>query len=122
VAQQGHYEGQTSSPGHSFESIALPAAKKKNIAVIAMKVTGRNQLFGGEPNVAEGRDMIRYALSLPISHAVVGMSKMEHVRQNAELARTFQSMPGEEMKSFSERMAVTHKAALDRYFLNHHDA
>ena len=49
-------------------------------------------------------------------------SNLEHIRQNAELVRKFRPMPEQEMRSFSSRMAATHKAALDRYFLHHHDA
>ena len=69
AAMQGHYEGYTFRPRHSFESIAPPVAKRKNMGILAMKTTGR----GSEPGKAVSRDLIRYALSLPISVAVVGM-------------------------------------------------
>jgi uncharacterized protein len=122
AAMQGHYDGQTSRPGHSYESMALPVARKKNMGIIAMKVTGRNNLVGASPEKSGAQDLIRYALSLPISVAVVGMGEAAHVRQNAELARTFQPMPEAEMKSLSGRMAANHKIALDRFFSDHLDA
>ena len=121
AAQQGHYEGYTSRPGNSFEGIAMPVAVQKGMAVIAMKVTGKNELVGVQPTMAEGQDLIRYALSLPVSHAVIGLTKLEHIRQNAELARTFQPMSQNEMKTFSARMTAVHKASLDRFFLHHQD-
>ena len=53
---QGHYEGYTFRPRHSFESIAPQCEARLWV-----------------------RDLIRYALSLPISVAVVGMGQLQHV-------------------------------------------
>lgn len=121
AAQQGHYEGETSDPGHSFESIAMPAALKKGIGVLAMKVTARNQLMNDKPELSRGRDLIRYALSLPISLAVVGMSQHGHVRANSELARSFESMPETEREKLAASVSSEKRAALGRYFLHHRD-
>lgn len=121
AAQQGAYET-TSRPGNSFATIALPAAVKKGIAVIAMKSTGRNSLVGSTSELASGEELIRYTLSLPVATAVVGMADANHIRQNAALARTFQPMPEAEMLSLATRMAKLHKARLDRHFHDHRDA
>lgn len=122
AARQGFAGNHLSSIGPSFESVALPAAKSKNIGVIAMKVTGRGTLVGDDPQKADARKLVRYSLSLPVSLAVVGMSEFAFIRQNAELARGFDPMPRSEMENLSERMARAHKAALDRYFRRHVDA
>lgn len=121
AAQQGAYET-TSRPGNSFATIALPAAVKKGIAVIAMKSTGRNSLVGATSELASGETLIRYTLSLPVATAVVGMADHNHIRQNAALARSFQPMPAAEMQSLAERMTKQHKARLDRHFHDHLDA
>jgi aryl-alcohol dehydrogenase-like predicted oxidoreductase len=121
AAMQGHYEGFTSRPGHSFESIALPVAKRKNMGILAMKTTGRDQLVGSEPGKAVGRDLIRYALSLPISVAVVGMGQLQHVHDNVELARTFAPFDKREMNTLAERVAAQ-RAALHGFIRNHDDA
>jgi hypothetical protein len=121
AAQQGAYET-TSRPGNSFETAALPAAVKKGIAVIAMKATGRKTLVGSGPELAGGEELIRYALSLPVATAVVGMAEADHIRANAKLARDFRPMPEAEMRSFAARMAKVHKARLDRHFHDHLDA
>jgi uncharacterized protein len=47
----------------------LPLAAKRDIGIIAIKIMGQNALIG---NVS-GDDLLRYALSLPISVANVGM-------------------------------------------------
>jgi predicted aldo/keto reductase-like oxidoreductase len=122
AALQGAEEGNTSRLGHSFESVALPVTLRKNIGAIAMKVTGRNALIGDEPAKADAGSLLRYSLSLPISVAVVGMSKLDYIRQNAESARNFQPMPRSSMEELSGRLAARHKAALDRHFSNHQDA
>jgi predicted aldo/keto reductase-like oxidoreductase len=121
AAQQGAYET-NSRPGASFETTAMPAALKKGIAVIAMKATGRRTLVGPGPDLADGEELIRYALSLPIATAVVGMAEHEHIRKNAQMARGFQPMPEGEMRRFAERMAKVHKARLDLHFRDHVDA
>lgn len=121
AAMQGHYEGYTSKPGNSFESIALPVAKAKNMGMLAMKTTGRNLLVGTEPSKASAQDLIRYALSLPIAVAVVGLGVANHVRENAELARTFKPMSKEQMREVSGRVA-SQRAALHGFFHDHLDA
>lgn len=121
AAKQGHYET-AAHPGNSFESIALPIAQAKGMGIIAMKVTGRATLVGGTEDKAAANDLIRYALSLPISLAVVGMADHGHIRENADLARTFRPMSEPQMRSFGERMTRSHKARLDRYFSDHIDS
>lgn len=120
-AMQGYFNANTSHPGHSFESIALPVAVKKQMGIIAMKVTGRTALVGDTADKAPAAELIRYALSLPVSVSVVGMAAPAHIRENAALARSFQPMSKTEMISFAGRISKAHKAALDRFFADHVD-
>jgi len=105
----------------SFEKVALPAAKKKNLGVIAMKVTGQEDLLGGATQYSMD-DLLRYSLSLPVAAAVVGMPKLDQIRHNAEFARNFKPMPPAQMRDLSDRVSRTHKLALDRRFAHHIDA
>ena len=120
-AMQGYFQANSSRPGHSFESIALPVAVKKRMGIIAMKVTGRTALVGDTADKAPAAELIRYALSLPVSVSVVGMASPAHIRENAALARSFKQMSKNEMTSFATRISAAHKAALDRYFADHVD-
>ena len=108
-------------PASSFERIALPVAKKKNLGVIAMKVTAQENLVGDGAGKSSIGPLLRYALSLPVSVAVVGMPKLDYIRQNTEIARSFRPMPKREMRDFSRRMADANKVAMDRYFCCHED-
>jgi uncharacterized protein len=121
AAMQGHYEGYTSRPGHSFESIALPVAKAKNMGILAMKTTGRELLVGTETTKASAQDLIRYALSLPVAVAVVGLGVANHVRENAELARSFKPLSKEQMIKLADRVAPQ-RTALHGFFKHHQDA
>lgn len=106
----------------SFEAVALPAARKKNLGVIAMKVTGQDELVGDSSGKSTMEKLLQYSLSLPVAVAVVGMPKPEQIRQNVELARSFKPMPKGEMEDLSRRMSDAYKVALDRRFAQHLDA
>jgi len=72
-----------------FEELALPAARKKSLGVIAMKVTGQEFLLGPGENKAEIDSLLRYSMSLPVATAVVGMPRVEYIEHNVDIARTF---------------------------------
>lgn len=107
----------------SFELVALPVARQKNLGILAMKVMGQEALIGDGSGKGEPQKLMQYALSLPgIAAAVVGMPKVEFIRQNIAWARAFQPMPKAEMKQFSQRLADANKLALDWKFRHHTDA
>jgi aryl-alcohol dehydrogenase-like predicted oxidoreductase len=101
----------------SFETLALPVANRKNMGVIAMKIFAQEGLSGQAP----AEKLIRYSLSLPVSAAVIGMPKLEFIDENIAIAKSFQPLAPEEMRSLSGRLAAEHKARLDRFFQDHVD-
>ncbi len=102
----------------SFETTALPVAKRKNLGVIAMKVFAQEALL---PHASPER-LLRYSLSLPVATAVVGMPKLEHITENTQLARNFRPLSKSEMQQISGSLAPASKAELDRFFSTHIDA
>ena len=106
----------------SFEHVALPAARKKNLGILAMKVMGQEDLLGSGSAKGDPAKLLQYTLSLPVAAAVVGMPKPEFVRQNVAWARAFKPMPRGEMKDFSHRLADANKVALDLKFRDHIDS
>lgn len=103
----------------SFEHVALPVAKKKNLGVIAMKAFGQEDIISPETPPDK---LLRYSLSLPVSVVTVGVPKHEYLKANVATARSFTPMPAAEMKDFSHRTAARYKMALDRKFETHVDA
>jgi aryl-alcohol dehydrogenase-like predicted oxidoreductase len=102
----------------SFESTALPVAKRKNLGVIAMKIFAQGALS----DKTSAENLIRYALTLPVSAAVIGMPNLNFVEQNIAIAKNFQTLGNGEMRDLSDRLSSTHKARLDRFFHDHVDA
>ena len=102
-----------------FEELALPAANKKNLGVILMKVTGQDKLMvdGG----ADTASLLRYAWSLPISTAVCGMPKLEFLEANVRAARAYTApLPPGEMERLRQQLAGR-QVVLERFFAHHQD-
>jgi predicted aldo/keto reductase-like oxidoreductase len=79
----------------SFEQLVLPELNKRGIAVLGMKpLTGK-----GEPlkkGAITPDQMLRYAMSLPVSTTITGMERLDVLHQNLKIAQGFQPMsPGE---------------------------
>jgi hypothetical protein len=70
---------------------------------------------------ATPQKLLYYTLSLPVTAAVVGMPKLEHIAENVRLAKTFQPLPAAEMQQLSGRLSARNKQALDRFFEHHVD-
>jgi predicted aldo/keto reductase-like oxidoreductase len=102
---------------HSFEKLALPVAARKHMGIIAMKVSGQEQLLSSAPF----EKLLAYSLSLPVSLASVGMPQLEHIEHNAELARTFKPMSTRDRQRLEESIESGKKLALQRFFRDHED-
>src|SRR5438445_3010248 len=100
-----------------FEEQALPAAKKKNLGVILMKVTAQEKLLGAGGAPAEA--LLRYAWSLPVSTVVCGMPKLEFLEANVASARAFSPMSPADMDDLRTRLAGK-QAVLEHLFADHH--
>jgi uncharacterized protein len=103
-----------------FEELALPAAKKKNLGVILMKVTAQEKLLGAGAGKADIEPLIRYALSLPVSTAVIGMPKLQFVDQNIAIAKSFKPMNAGEMDQLRSQVA-SQRVSLENFFMRHRD-
>lgn len=103
-----------------FEELALPAARKKNLGVILMKVTAQEKLLGAGAGRAGIEPLIRYALSLPVSTAVIGMPKLQFVDQNIALAKSFKPMNAGEMDQLRSQVS-SQRVSLENFFVRHRD-
>lgn len=105
----------------SFQELALPVARKKNLGILAMKIMGQEGLIGSAPGKSDAAKLLQYSWSLPVAATVVGMPTHEMIRQNATLARNFTPMPEDEMRDFTRSIAEANKLALDLKFRDHVD-
>lgn len=81
-----------------FMDSALPAALEKGIAVIGMKVLGAAHYIFPDAGITPEL-LIRFALSQPITVAIVGCSTGSHVRTLAETGRSFIPLSPEEQQA-----------------------
>jgi hypothetical protein len=102
-----------------FEKLALPAARRKSLGVILMKVTGQDKLLAA--GKADAASLLRYAWSLPITAAVCGMPKREFLEANVATARAFAApLPQAEMDRLRQ-MYADRTVAIARFFADHRD-
>ncbi len=103
-----------------FEELALPAARKKNLGIIAMKVTGQEFLLGSEPDKANVDSLLRYSLSLPVTAAVIGMPREEFIAHNTDLARSFTPLGKDDIERLRRDLAPL-SAPLEKKLVGHLD-
>lgn len=101
---------------HSFQRLVLPELVKRDIGVIAMKTAADGRLLRNRVCTAE--ECRRFAWSLPVGVAVVGMERTSLVRQNAALARSFTAMTHAERRALLDRIAPRRSLALEPYKQN----
>ena len=86
----------------SFEKKVLPVLNQKGIAALGMKpICGH-----GEPvqnGVFTAEEMLRYAMSLPVTTTITGMESMEILEQNLKIAQGFTPLSDAEMTKLRER-------------------
>lgn len=83
----------------SFVQSVLPAAVKRGLAVIGMKVYGAGELVVPR-GPATPQDAMGYVLSLPgVSHVIIGCGTAAEVDCNVEAARAFQPFSAEKMRA-----------------------
>ena len=88
---------------NSFETV-IPPANEKGMGIVAMKTYFRG--LAASLSWADSLEpFYRYALSQPVSTAVIGCDSIEHLEQNASFAASFQPMTSDEMKVLRDRSA-----------------
>jgi uncharacterized protein len=103
-----------------FEELALPAANKKNLGIIAMKITGQEFLVGEGAGKADMNSLLRYSMSLPVTTAVVGMPKPEMLAHNVEIARSFAPLTDQEKDHLRKELG-TSREGLEKRLVGHLD-
>ena len=99
----------------SFERLVLPELLKRDIGVIAMKTSADGRLL--RSRVCTPAECHRYAWSLPVSIAVVGMERATLVRENARRAREFVALSDAERGTLLDRVAPSASLRLEPYKL-----
>jgi uncharacterized protein len=102
-----------------FEELALPAANRKRLGIIQMKVTGQEKLLG--PGMPDAATLLRYGWSLPISAAVCGMPKLEHLEANVAAAKAFTAPISPAEMDVLRQLYSSRTTEMARFFEHHLD-
>lgn len=84
-----------------FQEELLPAAVAKNMGVIAMKVASYGRIFR-EGGISTMQEALGYVFSFPVSCAVVGISTVAELEENAQIAASFKPLPEEELRRLEQ--------------------
>jgi predicted aldo/keto reductase-like oxidoreductase len=88
----------------SFIGEVIPVANKKGMGIIGMKVYFRG-LATKLPGVTSLERFYRYALSQPITTAVIGCDDLLQLEENARFAASFKAMPIGEQKELENAVS-----------------
>jgi predicted aldo/keto reductase-like oxidoreductase len=97
-----------------FLNVTLPAALDKGIAVIGMKVLGASHYLDPQSGIT-AELLIRFALSQPITLAIVGCSSPREVKTVIEVGAHFEPLsPAEEQQLLRPFRPYAHRLAYYR--------
>ena len=88
----------------SFIDEVIPAAKDKKMGIIGMKVYFRG-LAAKLPGVTSLEPFYRYALSQPITTAVIGCDSLQQLKENVSFATSFKTMAATEQREMVESVS-----------------
>jgi aryl-alcohol dehydrogenase-like predicted oxidoreductase len=86
----------------SFEQKVLPILVQRGIAALGMKPIGGH----GEPvqhGVFTAEELLRYAMSLPVTTTITGVEKLDILEQNLKIAQGFTPYSEPEMQALRNR-------------------
>ncbi len=90
----------------SFQRQVVPEALKRGMAVLGMKPMG-----GTAESIKRGivtpEELLRYAMSLPVTTTLSGMDSLEILNKNLTLARGFQPMSTSKRRALEQRCMAT---------------
>ncbi|MCP5109394.1 MAG: aldo/keto reductase [bacterium] len=95
----------------SFERVTLPAARKQNLGIIAMKTLGAGAVL--RQKAATLDESLRYALALPIATAIMGCDQVSHIEDDIRIAKTAKPLTAAEMESLRRRVGHLELAQLE---------
>ncbi|MHC4116152.1 MAG: aldo/keto reductase [Planctomycetota bacterium] len=100
----GGKKGGPMYPGVDFANDVIPYALDHGIGLLAMKTMAQGRLIGKGGITA--RELMQYALTLPLAAATIGMPDMEVLESCARIARTIEPMSDEQRDKLCEKVVL----------------
>jgi aryl-alcohol dehydrogenase-like predicted oxidoreductase len=117
----------------SFAEKLIPLAVEKQMGIIGMKLTGRSRILSSyvpppedaqkrswegsavvatRPGTLDMREAMYYALTLPVSTAIVGVETIAQLEENVRLARDFTPLSSAQMASVAGKAEVVARQSM----------
>lgn len=80
---------------NSFIENVIPPLVERNMGILAMKTLANGRFFGDSSIIPERvsiREALHFVWSLPVSTLITGPDNVEQMKENIELARSFEGM------------------------------
>ncbi len=87
---------------HSFEQHVLPEVNRRGMAALGMKSFG-GTAWSIKRGVVKPEELLRYAMSLPVTVTISGMDSLAVLRQNLKVARGFTPLLPQEMQALRDK-------------------
>lgn len=97
----------------SFVDLVIPVAQEKGMGIVAMKTLFRG-MAARIPGYESMEPFFRFALSRPVSLAVIGCDSVKQLEENVGFASSFAPMSGEESEALM-RLVAPHARQLMYY-------
>lgn len=91
----------------SFARNVLPVALEKNMGIIAMKIAAYGRIFQ-QNGINTMEEALGYVLTYPVNTSIIGISNIDELRENIEIARKFAPLSLERMQ-YLEDLAAPYK-------------
>jgi predicted aldo/keto reductase-like oxidoreductase len=85
----------------SFQKQTLPLALEKDLGIIAMKIPIRGRLLS-EHLFRSIDPLLRYALSCPVSTAIIGCGSLAELEANVAVAQNFRPLDEDEREAIGK--------------------
>jgi len=85
-----------------FQGPLLDLAVARHMGILTMKTLGRGTLVRGEHAISI-QDCINYTLTLPVTTAVIGITRAEEIPQLVQAVRSFKPLSASEVAALVER-------------------
>lgn len=99
-----------------FQNSLLNTAVEKDLGIIAMKIPAHGRIFQ-EGGLTKMEQALCYTLTFPVSTAIVGISTIEELEENVEIAKNFEPLTNSEL---AELEALTESYQREGNFFKYH--
>lgn len=93
---------------NSFIENVIPPLVDRNMGILAMKTLANGRFFGDSPVIPDRvsiREALHFVWSLPVSTLITGPDNVDQMKENIELARSFEGMSEDDRQRLIQKVS-----------------